>query len=41
MKIDFESYKNKKMLGCFDFIDDSNWHYCLQLSIYKELINLK
>lgn len=38
-KIDFESYKNKKMLGCLDFIDDSNyWHYCLQLSIYKELI---
>ena len=38
-KIDFESYKNTKMLGCLNFIDDSNyWHYCLQLSIYKELI---
>jgi len=37
-KIDFESYKNTKMLGVLNFIDDSSyWHYCLQLSIYKEL----
>jgi len=38
-KIDFESYKSKKMLGCFNFIDDSSyWHYCIQLSIYKNLL---
>jgi len=38
-KIDFESYKSKKMLGCFDFVDDSSyWHYCIQLSIYKNLL---
>lgn len=38
-KIDFESYKSKKMLGVLDFIEDCNYfHYCLQLSIYKKLL---
>ena len=38
-KIVFESYRNKKMLGCLNFIDDSNYfHYCLQLSVYKKLL---
>ena len=38
-KIEFESYKNKKMIGKLDFIDDcSYFHYSLQLSIYKELL---
>lgn len=38
-KIDFESYKSKKMLGVLDFVEDcSYYHYCLQLSIYKELL---
>ena len=38
-KIDFESYKGKKMLGILDFIEDcSYFHYCIQLSIYKKLL---
>lgn len=38
-KIDFEAYKNKRMLGVLDFIQDcSYFHYCLQLSIYKKLL---
>ncbi len=37
-KIDFEAYQNKKMLGSLSEIEDcSYFHYCLQLSIYKEL----
>lgn len=38
-KIDFESYQNKKMLGALNDYDDcSYYHYCAQLSIYKELL---
>jgi ATP-dependent exoDNAse (exonuclease V) beta subunit len=38
-KIDFEAYQNKKMLGALSEIEDcSYYHYCLQLSIYKELL---
>jgi len=38
-KIDFESYQNKKMLGALkDYDDCSYYHYCAQLSIYKELL---
>jgi len=38
-KIDFESYKSKRMLGVLNFVEDcSYYHYCLQLSIYKELL---
>lgn len=38
-KIDFKSYKSKKMLSVFDFIEDcSYYHYCIQLSIYKKLL---
>jgi len=37
-KIDYNSY-DKKMLGDLSFLNDASyWHYCLQLSIYKELI---
>ena len=38
-KIDFEAYQSKKMLGDLSEIEDcSYYHYCLQLSIYKELL---
>lgn len=38
-KIDYEAYQNKKMLGVLRQIEDcSYYHYCLQLSIYKELL---
>lgn len=38
-KIDFEAYQNKKMIGALSEFDDcSYYHYCAQLSIYKELL---
>lgn len=40
-RIEKYSY-NKKMKGEFSFLNDSSYyHYCLQLSIYKKMINLK
>jgi hypothetical protein len=37
-KIDFNSYNNIKTNYQLNFLEDSSyWHYCIQLSIYKEL----
>ena len=41
-KIDTESYQNKKMLGMYSHLPDCNfYHYSLQLSLYKKMIDCK
>lgn len=40
-KINYYSY-NKKMTGYFNYLNDSNYfHYSIQLSIYKKLLNFE